>query len=141
MEQVVYWQHKMSASQATKLARLHHETFAVAGCRQCDGPCCRDCAENEGYFKHTELTRAGLKRLKTEYGFDSQKGFRGSNGCRVPLHERSPTCNVFYCGSELNDFPPVRTPAFDLPARKRNAATTLAQGLRRAFEVAEEWVW
>ena len=80
MDQVVFWQHRMSAGQATRLARLHHETFAVAGCRQCEGPCCKDCAESEGYFKDTELTLAGLKRLKAEYGFDAKTGFRGPTG-------------------------------------------------------------
>ena len=140
MEQVVYWQHKMSAGQAMKLARLHHETFSVGGCRQCDGPCCRDCAESEGYFKDTELSREGLRRLKSTYGFDRKLGFRGPSGCRVPLHERSPTCNVFYCGSGLNSFPSRRTPAFDLPAPQLNAAIALAQDLRRAFEAAEEWI-
>ena len=140
VQQVVFWQHRMSASQATRLARLHHQTFAVAGCRQCDGPCCKDCAENEGYFQETELTRAGLKRLKAEYGFDRKTGFRGPNGCRVPLDERSPTCNTFYCGSGLNAFPEMHTPAHDLPAPQRRVAVKLAGHLLRAFEKADEWV-
>ncbi|WP_374566016.1 hypothetical protein [Ideonella sp.] len=140
VEQVVFWQHRMSASQATRLARLHHETFAVAGCRQCDGRCCKDCAENEGYFQETELTRAGLKRLKAEYGFDRKTGFRGPNGCRVPLNERSPTCNVFYCGARVNAFPELPTPADELPAKQRRDAVILAGNLRRAFSAWQKWI-
>lgn len=141
MKQVIFWQHRMSASQATRLARLHQETFSIAGCRQCDGRCCKDCAENEGYFAETELTRSGLKRLKTEYEFDRTTGFRGPEGCRLPLNVRSPTCNVFYCDAGVNSFPDLPTPANDLlPASQRRAAIKMAGHLRRAFERDDEWV-
>jgi hypothetical protein len=139
-EQVVHWQHRMSADQATRLARLHHAAFATAGCRACEGHCCKDCAAEEGYLRDTELSSQGRQRLKARHGFDPALGFRGPGGCRLPLHERSPTCNVFYCGSRLNTFPDTPTPADDLTPVQRRRAVRAAEHLRRAFVEAEDWL-
>ena len=130
----MFWQHRMSADTAAGLARQHFRAFSVSGCRTCDGPCCRDCAAEEGYMRHTEATLADVERLKAAHGFDPVHGWRGPGGCRLPMHERSPTCTLFYCGVGRSGFPGGSNPAGDLPPAQRRAVARQVVRLKRAFE-------
>lgn len=98
-------------------------------CSKCsteDGGCCKNCKENNGYFKHElfynwDRTRGKyhidmccnngiydalrwhlfeeINQLKKEYVFDEQDGFldKEKKCCRLPRWKRSITCLAYVC--------------------------------------------
>lgn len=89
----------MEPSYAETVLRAHFASFNESGCKGCDGNCCSHCASANGYLEDY-ATEATILRLKAKYGWNSETGFRGQDGCTLPITQRSPTCLTYYCGDK-----------------------------------------
>jgi hypothetical protein len=101
---VFMWQQRMPRHRAEELLAQYHEAFKTSGCRSCPGICCEDCAREDGYLHRMGISDSHLRRLKRQHGWNATDGFKGPEGCKLPVERRSPTCIAFYCGSKLNGF-------------------------------------
>lgn len=88
----------MTADNATKALKLHHDAFSGSPCTACKGSCCLHCASAEGY-----LPSEGLSTMKKKYKYNKETGFKGPTGCNIPVHERSVTCVGFICSGYFGD--------------------------------------
>jgi len=56
--------------------------------------CCSGCAQQAGYFRR--IRKSDLNHLVSFW--DSESGFLGKNGCKLPYQYRTLTCSSFICG-------------------------------------------
>lgn len=84
----------MTADNATKALKLHHDAFSNGPCTACKGGCCIHCAGFEGYL---EGPKKSVDAMKKKYNFNSKTGFQGPKGCNIPVAERSDVCVGFSC--------------------------------------------
>lgn len=89
---------RLTPDAQVKIVRIHHEVFGGdVACKQCPGKCCSNCAPTRGYHDLDEPQEVTEARMK-KYGFDKKRGFKGANGCKLPVTERSSTCLAYACG-------------------------------------------
>jgi hypothetical protein len=89
----------MKPEAKARYIKLHSEVFDdTSACKKhaCPGKCCGGCAAAEGYL-HSSLDDAGVDELKKKYSFSQSHGFQTTQGCALPVEERSHICLNFYC--------------------------------------------
>lgn len=78
----------------TKVLKLHHEVFGESACKTCEGACCSHCGPHRGYLR---ISEDKFKVLVKGYGFTQAEGFKGTDGCKLPVTERSSVCLSYSC--------------------------------------------
>lgn len=125
----------VTPEEATELLKMHQDAFSKSGCKECNAPCCKDCAENGGYLHHQGVMGDAAQELRDQYGWNRVKGFKGETGCNLPVNLRSPTCVAFFCGERRNNFlAGGSTPGKSLTQEQHAEVVPKVKAFRRRLE-------